>query len=58
MKRMLDFLDQTPVFYMATAEKGKPGVRPFGFYMQFEEKLYFGMGSRSGLMPKWQKIQM
>jgi uncharacterized pyridoxamine 5'-phosphate oxidase family protein len=24
MKRMLDFVDQTPVFYMATVEKRKP----------------------------------
>ena len=30
------------VFYFATVEDGEPRVRPFGFTMVFENKLYFG----------------
>ncbi len=33
------------VFYFATVEDGAPRVRPFGFMMVFEEKLYFGCGT-------------
>ena len=33
------------VFYFATVENGAPRVRPFGFSMVFEDKLYFGCGT-------------
>lgn len=33
------------VFYFATVEDGAPRVRPFGFTMVFEDKLYFGCGT-------------
>ena len=33
------------VFYFATVEDGEPRVRPFGFTMVFENKLYFGCGT-------------
>lgn len=33
------------VFYLATTENGEPRVRPFGFTMVFEDKLYFGCGT-------------
>ena len=33
------------VFYFATVEDGAPRVRPFGFSMVFEDKLYFGCGT-------------
>ena len=33
------------VFYFATVENGQPRVRPFGFAMVFEDKLYFGCGT-------------
>jgi uncharacterized pyridoxamine 5'-phosphate oxidase family protein len=33
------------VFYFATTEHGEPRVRPFGFAMVFEDKLYFGCGT-------------
>ena len=33
------------VFYFATVEGDAPRVRPFGFMMVFEEKLYFGCGT-------------
>ena len=33
------------VFYFATVENGEPRVRPFGFAMVFEDKLYMGCGT-------------
>ncbi len=33
------------VFYFATVENGEPRVRPFGFAMVFEDKLYLGCGT-------------
>ena len=33
------------VFYFATMEGNEPRVRPFGFSMMFEEKIYFGVGT-------------
>ena len=33
------------VFYFATVENGEPRVRPFGFSMFFEDKIYFGCGT-------------
>ncbi len=44
MKEILDFLKEAGCFYFATIEKDEPKVRPFGFFMEFEGKLYFGMG--------------
>lgn len=32
-------------FYFATVENGEPRVRPFGFSMYFEDKIYFGCGT-------------
>ncbi|GHU98334.1 NimC/NimA family protein [Clostridia bacterium] len=42
MSEVLNFLNETKVFYLATVEGDKPKVRPFGFVMEFEGKLYFG----------------
>ncbi len=44
MEKILAFLKENPVFYFATVDGDKPRVRPFGFYMEYEGKLYFGMG--------------
>ncbi|WP_027624623.1 pyridoxamine 5'-phosphate oxidase family protein [Clostridium lundense] len=44
MEKVLNFLSENPIFYFATVEDNKPKVRPFGFFMEHEGKLYFGMG--------------
>ena len=44
MERILKFLHENPVFYFASVDGDKPRVRPFGFFMEHEGKLYFGMG--------------
>ena len=40
MDELLKFLEQNPVFYLATDDDGQPRVRPFGFHMMFDDKFY------------------
>lgn len=44
MDEILKFLEESKYFFFATVEDGEPRVRPFGFFMKFEGRLYFGMG--------------
>jgi len=41
MNEVLKFLTDNPIFYIATVDGDKPRVRPFGFVMEFEGKLWF-----------------
>ncbi|BAF58399.1 MAG: pyridoxamine 5'-phosphate oxidase family protein [Pelotomaculum sp.] len=41
MDEVLKFLTDNPVFYIATVDGGRPRVRPFGFVMKYEGKLWF-----------------
>lgn len=41
MNEILDFITQAGTFYIATIDGDKPKVRPFGFVMEYEGKLYF-----------------
>lgn len=45
MEEVLKFLSENPTFYVATVDGDKPRVRPFGFFMAYENRLYFGVGS-------------
>lgn len=40
------------IFYFATTEHGQPRVRPFGFAMVFENKLYLGCGTHKAAYPQ------
>lgn len=42
MKKVINFLKENPIFYIATVDGNKPKVRPFGFAMEYNGKLYFG----------------
>ncbi|MEA4986501.1 MAG: pyridoxamine 5'-phosphate oxidase family protein [Anaerovorax sp.] len=44
MEKVIQFLKENPVFYFATVDEGHPKVRPFGFSMLYNGKLYFGIG--------------
>ena len=44
MDKIIKFLKENRVFYFATVDGDKPKVRPFGFCMEYNGKLYFGMG--------------
>jgi uncharacterized pyridoxamine 5'-phosphate oxidase family protein len=46
MEKVLAFLKDCKTFFVATVEDGNPKVRPFGFVMQFEGKLYFATGNQ------------
>lgn len=45
LNKITEFLDECHYFYFATVEGDQPRVRPFGFYMVFEDRLYFGAGT-------------
>jgi uncharacterized pyridoxamine 5'-phosphate oxidase family protein len=44
-KEVFDFLAAHRPFYMATVDGGTPKVRPMGFIMEYEGKIWFGMGT-------------
>jgi len=44
MKRVLDFLKNAEVYYLATVEGDQPRVRPFGTVNEFEGKPYIQTG--------------
>jgi uncharacterized pyridoxamine 5'-phosphate oxidase family protein len=41
MSRIVDLLHEAQVFHIATIDGDVPRVRPFGFVMDFEGKIYF-----------------
>ena len=44
MKKVVDFLEANPVFQLATVDGDQPRVRPFGFHMVDNGRLYFITG--------------
>ena len=45
IQKLYDYLNECNGFFFASCDGDKPRVRPFGFMMIFEDKLYFGMGT-------------
>lgn len=45
LQKITDFLKECHTFYFATVDGDAPRVRPFGFFMVFEGRLYFGAGT-------------
>ncbi|MDR0659865.1 MAG: pyridoxamine 5'-phosphate oxidase family protein [Prevotellaceae bacterium] len=41
MNEVFNFLKENQTFYIVTVEDGKPRVRPFGFIMEYDGKIYF-----------------
>ena len=41
MDEVLKFLTDNKVFYLATVNGDAPALRPFGFAMKYDNKLYF-----------------
>ena len=46
MNEILKFITDAKTFYIATVDGNKPKVRPFGFAMEHEGKLYFCTSSK------------
>ncbi len=44
MQRITKFLQDQPVFYLATVDGKRPRVRPFDFFMEYEDRLYLATG--------------
>ena len=45
MDKVFDLIKESGTFFYATVdENGNPRVRPYGFWMKYKGKLYFGMG--------------
>ena len=45
IEKVNDLLTKAEVFYLATVNGDKPKVRPLGFHLLFEDKIYFGVGT-------------
>ncbi len=61
MKEVLDFLRASKVFYMATVKGNEPKVRPLGFVMEYEGRLYFGVGRQKEVFKQMEanpKVEM
>lgn len=46
MQETFRFLKDNAPFYVSTVEEGSPRVRPFGFVMEFEGKLWFSTNNK------------
>lgn len=49
MNEVLKFLNDNHIFYLATVEGNMPKVRPFGFAMEYEGKIYFGTNNQKNV---------
>ena len=45
IEKIDEILTKAEVFYLATLDKDKPKVRPLGFHLLHEDKIYFGVGT-------------
>ena len=41
MNEIVKFIKDAKVFYIATVDDDKPRVRPFGFTMEYQNRIYF-----------------
>jgi uncharacterized pyridoxamine 5'-phosphate oxidase family protein len=55
MQQIVDLIHQAGVFHIATMDGDRPRVRPFGFIMFFEGKLYFTTNNRKKFYGQLQK---
>ena len=44
MSKISDFLKETGVFFLATADGDQPRLRPLGAYLEMDGKVIFGVG--------------
>lgn len=54
MKEALRFIQGNKVFFMATVDGDQPRLRPLGFVMEFEGKVYFGVGDQKAVYRQMQ----
>lgn len=49
MNEVLKFITEAKTFYISTVDGNKPRVRPFGFIMEHEGKIYFSTTNQNKL---------
>lgn len=49
MQEILKFLKDNAPFFVSTVDGGNPRVRPFGFVMEFEGKLWFSTNNKKNV---------
>ena len=54
MHEVIKFLSDNRIFYLATVDGDEPKVRPFGFVMEFEQKIYFCTNNRKDVFKQLQ----
>ena len=45
IEKVDEILTKAEVFYLSTVDGEKPKVRPLGFHLLYEDKIYFGVGN-------------
>ena len=45
IEKIDEILTKAEVFYLSTVDGDKPKVRPLGFHLLLEDKIYFGVGT-------------
>lgn len=45
VEKVLEYLDKTGMFFVTTLDGGHPKCRPFSFKMEYDGKIYFGVGT-------------
>ena len=54
IQKIDELLTRAEVFYLATVNEDKPKVRPLGFHLLFEDKIYFGVGTHKDVYKQMQ----
>ncbi|MDR2945289.1 MAG: pyridoxamine 5'-phosphate oxidase family protein [Candidatus Adiutrix sp.] len=49
MKEVLEFLKSNKPFYLATMDGDQARVRPLGFVMEYDGKIFFGVGNHKNV---------
>ncbi|NMB34729.1 MAG: pyridoxamine 5'-phosphate oxidase family protein [Firmicutes bacterium] len=49
MQEVFGFLQDNAPFFVSTVDEGNPRVRPFGFVMEFEGKLWFSTNNKKNV---------
>ena len=55
MNKIVEFLNDTKIFYLSTIDGDKPRVRPFGAVMEKEGKIYFCTNNQKDVYRQMQK---
>ena len=55
IQKVDELLTRAGEFYLATVDGDKPKVRPLGFHLLYEDKIYFGVGTFKNVYKQMQE---